>query len=83
MSKKVLQLVDSVNTYHRSNAHGRTEEKLVELEAGVQGRFSSLLDFSIFDLEIDGPVYVERWRRQIFTLEVVVHFQCIIPDLGS
>lgn len=52
-----------LDTYHGTKAHGGPEEKLVELETGVQGCLAGFLDFLIFNLEIDGAVYMERWRR--------------------
>ena len=72
-----------MDTYHRPKTHGRPEEKLVEFEAGVEGCFAGSLNFFILNLEIDGAVFFKGRRREVFGLEVLVHFGSVLVDLSS
>lgn len=47
------------DTYYRPKAHGRPEEKLVEFKTGVEGCFMGIADVFIFDVEVDGAVFIE------------------------
>ena len=55
----------------------------MQLKAGVEGYFARFLDLFVFNFQIDGAVLVEGWRRQVFTLKVLVYFGSVFLDLSS